>query len=122
LDMTPVQFDVQANQSTPQSFPVQARVYDHQSHRWLDEQPLEVDAGLLDQQIKIKLEKKQAVGTKGEAHNTLSFHFPDVMSNTLVSAFDRFDHVKKLVFLDANDQPVYQFDPDSQDDTVELRV
>ena len=122
LDLTPIQFHVAANQTEPSDFGVHANVYDHQAQHWLDTSPLEVDAAALDRQITIELKQGQAIGTNNDPLNTLHFHFPNMMSNQLVWAFSRFDHLKELVFLDSDDKPVYRFDPEQRDETATFQV
>ncbi len=122
LDLTPVQFSVPNNQAEPQSFGVRARVYDHTASDWELDQPLEADPSSLDELIKVEFKKGVNPGVSDPIADKLYFHFPEQMSNRLVSDFDRFDHVEELVFLDKDGEPVYRFDPEDREGPVRFTV
>ncbi|GGK04183.1 hypothetical protein GCM10007426_36420 [Alloalcanivorax dieselolei] len=122
LDLRPVQFSVPDNQTEPQSFGVRARVYDHTASDWELDQPLEADPSLLDELIQVEFRKGVKPGVSDPIADKLYFHFPEQMSNRLVSDFDRFDHVEELVFLDKDGEPVYKFDPEDREGPVRFTV
>ncbi|MGB1762346.1 hypothetical protein [Alloalcanivorax xenomutans] len=122
LDLTSVQFDVPDNQAEPRSFGVRARVYDHTASDWELDQPLEADPALLDELIQVEFKKGVNPGLSDPIADKLYFHFPEQMSNRLVSDFDRFDHVEELVFLDKDGEPVYRFDPEDRKGPVRFTV
>ncbi len=122
LDLAPVQFNVPDNQDKPQAFGVRTRVYDHTASDWELDQPLEADPGLLDQTIKVERKEGGNPGLADEKLNMLYFHFPDQMSNRLMSDFDRFNQVRELTFLDKEGKPVFEYDPQERDGPVRFTV
>ncbi|MBL7251451.1 hypothetical protein [Alloalcanivorax marinus] len=123
LDMAPVQFEVPDNLNEPKPFGVTARVYDHDASDWLLNQPLEARPDELASLITPTFVAGEDIGTPGfEVTDKVYFHFPDRMSNRLVSTFERFDEVNALALLDESGKVLYEYDPDDRDAPLKFTV
>ena len=123
LDMTPVQFEVPDNLNEPKPFGVTARVYDHDAADWLLNQPLEARPDELASLITTTFRAGEDIGTPGfEVTDKVYFHFPERMSNRLVSTFERFDEVNALALLDESGKVLYEYDPADRDAPLKFTV
>ncbi|ARB45472.1 MULTISPECIES: hypothetical protein [Alcanivoracaceae] len=113
LTLTPVQFQAATNTPTPIAIPTTATVYDPTLRRFDETRPWEWPPDRLSRIITVSLVGLGEVAGHQGTPASVRFHYPSVPSDHFISAFDRFEKLIEVAFLDSEGELIPL--PDEQD-------